>query len=305
MIQILSRLDAQDSKIANIASLVQNNSSSPNMSSNMPAIGQQHTDTRSAPISSAHEACSLHPTLQQFRNDKALVTQAHRHINQMDEDNLGKNNTVSATTRSQKRGLARLGGENAPIVQIPWPHDFVLGVGEKRRLYYSDLNWPQFLQGYTTIIERETDDSVARAMISHLKQWAIDAHCHGFEKAKHLHASTLTNMEDGLYGWLNKEAMAEARKDHKMPSNNDSVKSSFDNSKNNISKSNGSGNFMKFEFKRAPQGEVTVLPCYNFNQGKCKFSADHESANVLWRHICVRCLDEGHTDRNCTRQRLN
>jgi hypothetical protein len=108
----------------------------------------------------------------------------------MDEDNLGKNNMLSATVRSQKRGLVQLGGENAPIVQIPWPHDFVLGVGEKRRMYYSDLNWPQFLQGYTTIIEREKDDSVARAMISHLKQWAIEAKCHGFEKAKHLHATS-------------------------------------------------------------------------------------------------------------------
>jgi hypothetical protein len=306
MIQILSRLDAQDNKIVNIASLVENKVSPSNIPSNMPAISQQHTDMHSAPILTAHEACSLHPTLHQFRNDSALVAQAHQHINQMEEDNLGKNNTVSATGRSQKRGLVRLGGENAPIVQIQWPHDFVLGVGEKRHLYYSDLNWPQFLQGYTTIIERETDDSVVRAMVSHLKQWAIEANCHGFEKAKHLHASILTDMEDGLYGWLNKEAMAEARKDHKMPSNNDSVKTGFDNQKNNSSKSNNSsGNFKKFDFKRAPQGEVTALSCYNFNQGKCKFSADHELANILWHHICVCCLNEGHTDRNCTRQRLN
>jgi hypothetical protein len=198
MIQTLSRLDAQDNKIANIASLVENKGSSLNMLSHMPAVSQQHTDTRSAPILPTHEGCSLHPTLNQFKNDSALVAQAHRHINQMDEDNLGKNNMLSATIRSQKQGLTRLRGENAPIVQIPWPHDFMLGVGEKRRLYYSVLNWPQFLQGYTTIIERETDDSVVRAMVSHLKQWAIQANCHGFEKAKHLHANMLTDMEEGL-----------------------------------------------------------------------------------------------------------
>jgi hypothetical protein len=102
MVKILSRLDAQDRKISNLASLVENNSLSQKMSSNIPVISQQHTDARSAPILYAHEACSLHPTLHQFRNDSSLVTQAHRHINQMDEDNLGKNNIVSATARSQK-----------------------------------------------------------------------------------------------------------------------------------------------------------------------------------------------------------
>jgi hypothetical protein len=166
----------------------------------------------SAPILAAQEAGSLHPTLQEFRNDSALVSQTHQHINQLDEENMGKNNIALNTVWSQRQGLARLGGENAPIVEVPWPHDFVLGVGEKRRLYYTDLNWPQFLQGYTTIIERETDDSVVSAMVSHLKQWAIEANCDGFEKAKHLHVSILTDMEDGLYGWLHKEAMAEDRK---------------------------------------------------------------------------------------------
>jgi hypothetical protein len=146
MLQILNRLDAQDNKIVNIASLVENKISS----SNMPAIGQQLIDTRPAPILAAQEACSLHPNLQQFRNDSTLVSQAHRHINQLEEDNLGKNNSLLVEHRSQKRGLARLGGDNAPIIQVPWPHNFVLGVGYKRRLYYTDLSWSQFLQGYTT-----------------------------------------------------------------------------------------------------------------------------------------------------------
>jgi hypothetical protein len=156
MFQILSRLDAQDSKIANMASLVENKISSPNM----PVVGQQPIDMRPAQILTAQEACILHPNLQQFRNDSALVSQAHRHINQLEEDNLGKNSGFPNTVRSQKRGLARLGGENAPIIQVPWPHDFVLGVGDKRRLYYNALSWSQFLQGYTTIIEKRMIQSL-------------------------------------------------------------------------------------------------------------------------------------------------
>jgi hypothetical protein len=126
MFQILNRLDAQDNKIANIASLVENKISSPNMS----VMGHQFAGTRPAQNFTAQEACALQPNLQQFRNDSDLVTQAHRHISQLEDDNLGKNSGFSNTVRSQKRGLACLGGENAPIIQVPWPHDFVLGVGD-------------------------------------------------------------------------------------------------------------------------------------------------------------------------------
>jgi hypothetical protein len=84
-------------------------------------------------------------------------------------------NQFMGNTRAQKRGLARLGGENAAVLQIPWPHDYILGTSDKRRLYYNDLNWAQFVQGYATIIEREQQEAVARAMVTHLKNWAMQA----------------------------------------------------------------------------------------------------------------------------------
>jgi hypothetical protein len=111
-----------------------------------------------------------------------------------------------------KRGLARLGGENSPIIQIPWLHDYVLGLGEKRRLHYNDLSWAQFLQGFATIMEREPNNVVVRSMISYLKTWAMEANCLGFEHAKYSHACIATDMEDGLYTWVNREALIEARK---------------------------------------------------------------------------------------------
>jgi hypothetical protein len=61
------------------------------------------------------------------------VQQANRQIAQLDDDTMGMSSKGnSANTRSVKRGLARIGGDNAPIMNIPLPHDFVLGSGEKK-----------------------------------------------------------------------------------------------------------------------------------------------------------------------------
>jgi hypothetical protein len=58
------------------------------------------------------------------------------------------------------------------------------------------------------------------------------------------------------------------------------------------------GHFLKIDFKKAPQGNIKALPCFNFNQMKCQHGADRESANILWWHICVCCLNEGHIKLN-------
>jgi hypothetical protein len=111
-------------------------------------------------------------------------------------------------------------------------------------------------------------------------------------------------MEDGLYNWLNRDALTEARKNLVIPCN-----SGLDNSvkpiKENRSNFGIKNNNKKFEFKKPGVDELTALPCYNFNNGKCKQTGDHDSGTVLWRHVCVKCLKEGHVDRDCNRKRSN
>jgi hypothetical protein len=113
---------------------------------------------------------NTNPTLQQFRNDQLLGQLAERQLRCLEDDDLGMfhNKSSMANSRSHKRGLARLGGENPAVVQIQWPHDYILGTGDKRHLYYNDLNWAQFVQGYATIIEREPQEAVARTMVANL-----------------------------------------------------------------------------------------------------------------------------------------
>jgi hypothetical protein len=49
------------------------------------------------------------------------------------------------------------------------------------------------------------------AMITHLKNWAMQANCIGFENACQFHGSILTDMEDGLYYWLYRDALTEEK----------------------------------------------------------------------------------------------
>jgi hypothetical protein len=174
MAQFITHLDSQDVRIEAIQkSLVSNHCQA------LPLINSSQ-DISPSVISNTCPAPSLIHTLQQFRQDPTLVQQANLQIAQLDDDTMGtSSNDNSANTRSVKRGLARIGGDNAPIMNIPWPHDFVLGSGEKRRLHYGDLTWSQFIQSFATIMEREPQEAVVRAMISHLKFWAMEAGCLG------------------------------------------------------------------------------------------------------------------------------
>jgi hypothetical protein len=117
----------------------------------------------------------------------------------------------------------------------------------------------------------------------------------------------LTDMEDGLYHWLNRDALTEARKNLVLPTSSaidNSVKQFKDNGGNRANFINKNIN-KKSDFKRSGVDELTALSCYNFNNGKCKQTGDHDSGTVLWRHVCVKCLKEGHMDRDCNRKRSN
>jgi hypothetical protein len=144
-------MKAQEARIADLASKVEGRQSQPfNI-----AADSVYDAPPLAASKPSNPAYSVHPTLQQFRADASLVATATQQMNSLEEADLGRSLGIQlhSTARSQKRGLARLCGESVPIVQVPWPHDYVLGSGEKRRLYYTDLSWAQFIQGYTTIME--------------------------------------------------------------------------------------------------------------------------------------------------------
>jgi hypothetical protein len=87
------------------------------------------------------------PDLSQLRSDVTILTQVSKLVDALDVDVRGMSGA-----RMRKRGRARLGGDFAPLREVPWPQDFVIGHGAKRKLYYDDLTILQWVQGYAAIM---------------------------------------------------------------------------------------------------------------------------------------------------------
>jgi hypothetical protein len=105
-------------------------------------------------------------TLAQLRDQRTIATQAQRLTETVDSQKMG----MYTSTKLLKRGWSRKGGESAPLVPTPWPHDYVLGHGIDRNLSYKDLDIFQWQQGYFAILELiQNYPAKMLAMISHMK----------------------------------------------------------------------------------------------------------------------------------------
>jgi hypothetical protein len=161
----------------------------------------------------------------------------------------------------------------------------VIGAGDKRRLLYNDLNIEQFIIGYATIMEREPDIVlIVRNMISHLKLLFNDSLYYGWDRAKNSHGVVLTDMEDGLYSWIDKDRVAETRRLNAQRPVLQTTTSTNSDSKN-------SGTISKKPIYKV---------CYNFNRGTCGFETDHINNKFHWHHVCIVYKNPGHVEAKCT-----
>jgi hypothetical protein len=67
---------------------------------------------------------------------------------------------IRPSSNTLKRGLLRLGGDLSPIVGTPWPQDYVMGSGNKLKLYYEDLSIYEWVNSYITIIQNQPDPAI-------------------------------------------------------------------------------------------------------------------------------------------------
>jgi hypothetical protein len=161
-------------------------------------------------------------------------------------------------------------------------------------------------------MEREPSEFLLRSMVTHLKFLARDANVCGFQSMRNSHGAVLSDMEDGLITWADRDAIAECRKTNLIPtvptqcepviSNNRGNNSNNMNNSlgNNVKTSNNyQSNARQLYNKNRPQLGKTGQPCWNFNKNRCRYENDHESDNWYWRHICCKCLREGHVMDNC------
>jgi hypothetical protein len=269
-----------------------------------PSSGAIPKRSTCAPDHGCAASADMHslPHLQDLRADAGAVAQANSMVDSMDMTIQGN------SVRALRRGWSRPGGDNAPRVAIPWPQDFIIGHGKKARLCYDDLTVFEWTQGCLAIIEREMDMSIARGMLALLRATLRDAAYHGFEAARYSYGCILSMMEDGILHWGDTTRIAEERRSaliargtQVVPAR-DAVPSSYP-SRRGFSAPKG-GESVKRNNPNYPNfpGGPVPRPCVYYNNGVCPQRADHQNAGVLWKHVCRRCLDPAHTDKDCPLQ---
>jgi hypothetical protein len=241
---------------------------------------------------------SMVPRLSALRRDPTLMRQANSLVDGLD-------NTVSGMMldKFSKQGWARSGGDLAPRVPTPWPHDHVMGQGRNSKLYYDDLNIYEWSQGILAIIEAEEDINVMRFMVPHYRAVYRDAQNHGFAAARWSNGVVLSMLEKGKLRWDETYKMAEERRSalvsvsspHKEPDSTIlPLKSQKVSRQFNEYQGNKSSNVNRNGGKK-----VTKI-CQFFNNGSCPHSSHHDNGLTRWRHVCRECWEPGHTIRECT-----
>jgi hypothetical protein len=205
--------------------------------------------------------------------------------------------------RALRRGWSRPGGDNAPRVAIPWPQDFIIGHGKKSSLCYDDLMVFEWTQGCLAIIEREEDMSVARGMLALLRAMLRDAAYHGFEAARYLYGCILSMMEDGILHWNDSTHIAEEHRSAPSPGIKCQMFTLL------------ARDFLTPKGVRVLTKVRTIRTIQTFRAAQCRGRtytgttgcAPREqitklNAGILWKHVCHRCLDPAHTDKDCPLQ---
>jgi hypothetical protein len=249
------------------------------------------------PQSSCAQDSSI-PSLQGLRADAAAAAQAASTMEALDLGGTG--NFSNVTTKATKRGWARPGGENAPRVQVPWPQDFIIGQGRKSRLLYDELDIMQFVQGCISITDRTNDPAVIRAMLEQLRLTLRDAQSYGFEAARLAYGVVLSQMEYGTLSWHDGSRISEEPRSALVargpPSREVPVPS---HEAVGARACPASANAGQQNIPNCPGGGIVTRVCNFFNQGVCSRSGDHQTGNVMWRHICKKCFAGDHAEPAC------
>ena len=203
----------------------------------------------------------------------------------------------SAPMRRISSGRDRTGSDGIARLAVPWPNEHCLIGIDRRKVTYDNLTHPQWQAGLMNILAMEGNPLCKKTMLNHITRLSQDVVDCGFRAARGAHAAVLVALEEGRVSWLEPEAIEGIRRDSisrvyfeaEVP-----TRSSFAPRTSTTAPSKPQG------------GTKTHSVCKLYNKGTCSSQGDHTVGNVLYKHICSFCKNNGksypHTELACQKK---
>ena len=150
--------------------------------------------------------------------------------------------------------------------KVKWPQDMAFIGAQRKRPTYDQLTSLQWLLGFLRIRQEEQDPAVRENMIDYLTELTQDACDFTWEAAKGAHAVLMHRMNDGVISWSNLAEIHKLRARYAQTTASHSVQE---------------------------KKTLKVVPCLQYNKGTYQRTGDHEWKNLLLKHMCQFCFNNG------------
>jgi hypothetical protein len=179
-------------------------------------------------------------------------------------------------------------------LQMDFPHKHVLrGAGRPPPPLALDLTMPEFVLGYTTMLEAPNMDATLRGhMLRLLKLLMEDANIRPWPQVRHLHITLIQSMETGQLQWGDMESMLAIQRQH---------------SRAYVTPSPGPRR--PAVQPRQSTSNNPIVYCSLYQSNACDSPTDHDSGRGFVHHVCAYCLRvtgraiSSHSEADCRRKK--
>jgi hypothetical protein len=177
-------------------------------------------------------------------------------------------------TGKQLKSGSLIPAQHDVLQQMDFPHKHVLrGAGLPPPLAL-DLSMPEFVLGYTIMLENPEMTSTRRGhMLWLLKLLMEDAIIRPWQQVRHLHITIIQSMETGQLQWGDNEAILAIQRQH---------------SRSYVVPNTAPRR--PAPTSRPPTTNNPIVFCIAYQSNACDSTTDHNSEGGFLQHVCAYCL---------------
>lgn len=225
-------------------------------------------------------------TLDTLKQDAGLAEKVQKRLAELDLPGPSTGNTAATNNSKGKTSGATKTADDLHVRRdILWPHFYIHRGPERRPARYEELSLPEFVYGFLCMLDDSPEPAPVKSlMLAKLRDVMRDALDFDWLPIRNYVRIILQEIEREKISWSDQTAMQELRVLYL----------------HRISCENVIG-------KPAGQRKPVLLSCLPFQQDKCAYTSDHNSARGPVRHVCGFCLKitgngYPHPEKECRRK---